>query len=137
MNGLAVLGGIDNGWQLGKDTEHQQFAYGSQDAAIDDAHWRKQEASYDKQEANCKSQVEDFHSNECLRVPRARRGRSREPMAQFQGRFARSKWFQMVSDAPEPRATGTRISANGTAPLARLELCKVHMERPLVAREHP
>ena len=46
---------------MGKDTEHQQFAYSSQDAAIDDAHWRKQEASYDKQEANCKSQVENFH----------------------------------------------------------------------------
>ena len=39
---------------MGQDTEHQEFAYGSQDAAIDDAHWRKQEASYDKQEANCK-----------------------------------------------------------------------------------
>ena len=47
---------------MGKDTEHQQFAYGSQDAAVDDAHWRKQEASYNEQEANCKSQVEDFHS---------------------------------------------------------------------------
>ena len=48
---------------MGKDTEHQQFAYSSQDAAIDDAHWRKQEASYDKQEANCKSQIEDFHND--------------------------------------------------------------------------
>ena len=55
LDALAVLGGIDEGGQLGKDTEHQQFAYGSQDRANDDAHWRKQEASYDKQEANCKS----------------------------------------------------------------------------------
>ena len=54
LDALAVLGGRNQGRQLGQDTEHQEFAYGSQDAAIDDAHWRKQEASYDKQEANCK-----------------------------------------------------------------------------------
>ena len=48
-----------------------------------------------------------------------------------------SRRFQMVSDAPESQATGTRVSANGTAPLARLELCEAHMERALAAREHP
>ena len=47
------------------------------------------------------------------------------------------KGFQEVSDAPEPQTIGTRVSANGTAPLARLELREAHMERPLVAREHP
>ena len=48
---------------MGQDTEHQEFAYGGEDRAIDDAHRRKQEASYDKQETNCKSQIEDFHND--------------------------------------------------------------------------
>ena len=48
---------------MGQDTEHQEFAYGGEDRAIDDAHGRKQEASYDEQEANCQGQVEDFHSD--------------------------------------------------------------------------
>ena len=46
---------------MGKDTEHQEFAYGSQDAAVNDAHWRKQEASYDKADADDKVETEDFH----------------------------------------------------------------------------
>ena len=61
FDALAVLGGRNQGGHLDKDTEHQEFAYSGEDRAIDDAHWRKQEAPYDEQEANCKCQVEDFH----------------------------------------------------------------------------
>ena len=79
---------------MGKDTEHQEFAYGSQDAAVNDAHWRKQEASYDEQEANCKSQVEDSHSEGALRVPIALRA--------FQGAYGSVpralRAFQVVPD---------------------------------------
>ena len=62
-DGFAVLGSLDEVWHLCHYAEHQQFAYGGQDRAVDDAHRREQKASCDKQEANCKGDVEDFHSD--------------------------------------------------------------------------
>ena len=67
-DGAAVAGGLDELGNLGQQAEHQEFAYGRQDRAVDDAHRGEQEASHDEQEASCQGDGKDSHTLSAWRL---------------------------------------------------------------------